>query len=177
MAYRLSYFPLLLFLSLITLPGCGTGKQASGASAGRGTTTFILVRHAEKDYGDDPILIPKGEARAERLRETLKNVDLAAVYSTNTKRTLSTARPTAEDHGLKTILYRSDLLPEFADKVKTLYRGKTVLIVGHSNTTPKMANYLTGTEDFPRFSETDYTNLYIVNLPRGGTPDVLKLRY
>ena len=177
----MTYRCLLLAFSLLTLltaSGCGPTKTPGVAgAAAKPMTTFYLVRHAEKDYGDDPILIPKGVARAERLKETLKNVELAAIYSTDTKRTMSTARPTAEDHGLKIIKYRPELLRELSDKLKTLYRGKAVLIVGHSNTTPAMTNYLADTDRFPRFSELDYTNLYIVNLPRGGTPNVQKLRY
>lgn len=139
--------------------------------------TFILVRHAEKDYGRDPILIEKGIERAERLKETLKNTDLDAVYSTDTKRTQLTAAPTAADKNLEVISYNPGALQEFATNLKRLYKGKTVLIVGHSNTTPAMANYLTDTNEHPRFSELDYTNLYVVTLPKIGKPRVLKLRF
>lgn len=167
-----------LIVTLLFLSGCTSPRKAAQEQFGdEQVTTFYLVRHAEKDYGDDPILIEKGVERAERLKEVLKNVDLAAVYSTNTKRTQSTAKPTADDHGLKTISYQPRLLRELSGKLRSLYRGKVVLIVGHSNTTPAMANYLTNSDEHPRFDERDYTNLYIVTLPRIGTPDVQKLRY
>ncbi len=164
---------LFLFLS-----GCVSSRKTAQQQFGEEqVTTFYLVRHAEKDYGDDPILTKEGQARAERLMETLKNVDLAAVYSTDTKRTQATARPTAEDHNLKIVSYRPSLMRELSEKLRSLYRGKVVLIVGHSNTTPAMANYLTDSDEHPRFSELDYTNLYVVTLPRIGAPDVQKLRY
>lgn len=140
-------------------------------------TTFILVRHAEKQMGDKPALTEAGTARAERLAFMLERVDLDAVYSTRTKRTRSTAEPTAASHNLRVIDYDARELEEFATKLKSLYKGKTVLVVGHSNTTPALANYLTGTDDFPRFSELDYTNYYVVTLPRIGAPRVLKMRY
>ncbi len=170
----------LLFLTLNVLffSGCTSARKAAQDQFGdEQVTTFYLVRHAEKDYGDDPILTKQGKERAERLMETLKNVDLAAVYSTDTKRTQSTAKPTAEDHDLKIVSYRPSLLRELSEKLRSLYRGKAVLIVGHSNTTPAMANYLTDSDEHPRFSELDYTNLYVVTLPRIGAPDVQKLRY
>ena len=160
------------------LSGCTSARKSAQEQFGNEpVTTFYLVRHAEKDYGDDPVLTKQGEERAERLKEILKNVDLAAVYSTDTKRTQSTARPTAEDHDLKIVSYRPTLLRELSEKLRSLYRGKVVLIVGHSNTTPAMTNYLTDSNEHPRFSELDYTNLYVVTLPRIGAPDVQKLRY
>jgi broad specificity phosphatase PhoE len=172
---RLSF--LLLFAGLF-LTSCTTGKKtAEDKYSQDDVSTFILVRHAEKDYGRDPILIEKGIERAERLKEILKNTSLDAVYSTKTKRTQQTAEPTAEEKNLNIISYSAAELQEFSKNLRRLYKGKTVLVVGHSNTTPAMANYLTETDDHPRFSELDYTNLYIVTLPRVGKPRVLKLRY
>ena len=169
--------PLLAILVLI-FSGCVSSRKTAQEQFGsEKVTTFYLVRHAEKDYGDDPVLTKQGTERAERLKETLKNVDLAAVYSTDTKRTMATAMPTAKDHDLKIVPYRPSLLRELSEKLRSLYRGKVVLIVGHSNTTPAMTNYLTDSDEHPRFSELDYTNLYLVTLPRIGAPDVQKLRY
>lgn len=168
---------LLLFAGLFLTSCTATKKTAEEKYNQDEVSTFILVRHAEKDYGRDPILIEKGIERAERLKEILKNTSLDAVYSTNTKRTQQTAEPTAKEKDLNIISYSAAELQEFAKNLKRLYKGKTVLVVGHSNTTPAMANYLTETDEYPRFSELDYTNLYVVTLPRIGKPRVLKLRY
>ncbi|TXF88578.1 histidine phosphatase family protein [Neolewinella aurantiaca] len=169
---------LLLTVTFLFLSSCTSARKAAQEQFGdEKVTTFYLVRHAEKDFGDDPILTPQGTERAERLKEIMKNVDLAAVYSTDTKRTQLTAKPTADDHGLKIVSYRPTLLKELSEKLRSLYRGKVVLIVGHSNTTPAMTNYLTDSNVHPRFSELDYTNFYLVTLPRIGAPDVQKLRY
>ncbi len=168
----------LLLVSGFVLTSCTSARKAAEEQfADDEVSTFILVRHAEKDYGRDPILIDIGVERAERLKEVLKNTDLDAVYSTDTRRTQQTAAPTATEKKLPVISYDPAALQDFAYNLKRLYKGKTVLIVGHSNTTPAMANYLTESDAYPRFSELDYTNLYIVTLPRIGKPRVLKLRF
>jgi len=167
---------LALLFALFT--NCDSSRQTLKQQlADKELTTFYLVRHAEKDYGDNPNLTKEGLARAERLKEMLKNIDLAAVYSTNTKRTLQTARPTADDHGLEIIQYNASPMEELSGKLRRQYKGRKVLIVGHSNTTPKMTNYLIQEQRFPRFSELDYTNFFIVNLPRVGAADVQELRF
>lgn len=174
----LTKLSLLLLFTGLFVSSCTSGKKTAEEKFGETeVSTFILVRHAEKDYGRDPILTKEGTERAERLKEILKNTSIDAVYSTDTKRTQLTAEPTAADKNLKIISYAASGLQDFSADLKRLYKGKTVLVVGHSNTTPAMANYLTNTDEYPRFSELDYTNLYVVTLPRIGKPRVLKLRY
>ena len=163
---------LLLFSSCDTLRT--TTKEELGAEA---VATFILVRHAEKEIGKKPGLTAAGQDRAERLAFMLERVDLDAVYSSPTKRTEMTATPTAAHHNLQIINYDPSLLQGFAKDLKRLYHGKTVLIVGHSNTTPALANYLAGTDEHPRFHELDYSNCYVVTIPRIGKPRVLKMRF
>lgn len=172
---RLLYLllPLLLLIS-----SCDTLRKTTKEELGsEAVATFILVRHAEKQIGKKPALTEAGEERAERLAFMLERVELDAVYSSPTKRTEMTATPTAESHNLKIINYDPSLLQDFAKDLKRLYHGKTVLVVGHSNTTPALANYLASTDEHPRFSELDYTNYYVVTVPRIGKPRVLKMRF
>lgn len=169
---------ILLLVGCISLFSCDPTRRMSELElADQGVSTFILVRHAEKDYGDDPVLIPKGKARAEKLKFMLERVDLDAVYSTNTKRTLSTAEPTADYHDLKIQEYSAMELSSLAIRLKNRHRGETVLVVGHSNTTPALASLLDKNEDYPRFSELDYTNYYVVTIPPKGKARVLKMRF
>jgi broad specificity phosphatase PhoE len=176
---KLTTFTLLfLFSVLLFVSGCGTAKKTTLEKlADKEVSTFILVRHAEKDYGRDPVLTDLGVERAERLREMLKNTDLDAIFSTETNRTQLTAKPTSEDKKILIQPYNAGLLEEFSDRLKRNFKGKTVLVVGHSNTTPAMANLLSSTVNHPRFSELDYTNMYIVTVPVAGQARVLKLRY
>ena len=55
-------------------------------------TTVYMVRHAEKEKGDDPALTDNGKKRAERLAKLLKNENVVKVYSTETRRTRRTHR-------------------------------------------------------------------------------------
>jgi hypothetical protein len=68
-------------------------------------TSVYLLRHAERPGGQDPDLTPEGQQRAQELVRVLKNVPVAAVYSTDTNRTRQTAQPLATDHGLTLQFY------------------------------------------------------------------------
>lgn len=140
-------------------------------------STFILVRHAEKDFGDKPNLTEEGRQRAAKLSMMLERVDLDAVYSTNTKRTLQTAEPVADYHDLKIQGYSAFELNQLAARLRNKHRGETVLVVGHSNTTPALASILDKANEYPRFSELDYTNYYVVTIPPRGATRVLKMRF
>lgn len=168
---------LFILLPLLVFSCDPTRRMTEAELADQAVSTFILVRHAEKDYGDDPNLTEKGKARADRLSEMLKRVDLGAVYSTNTKRTMQTAEPPAEYHDLEIQQYNALELNLLATRLRSRHRGETVLVVGHSNTTPALASILDKKEDYPRFSELDYTNLYVVTIPPKGETRVLKLRF
>ncbi|NJB85225.1 broad specificity phosphatase PhoE [Lewinella marina] len=163
---------------LLLLTGCDPARREAKANFGeQGVTTFILVRHAEKDYGTDPLLTPTGDSRAARLAEMLSQTELAAVYSTDTHRTRLTAAPAAEQAGLDTQIYDGQALTYFAHQLRRRHAGETVLVVGHSDTTPELANLLAKTETMARFSELDYGNLLVVSIPPVGKAGVLNLRY
>lgn len=131
-------------------------------------TTFILVRHAEKQGGSNPELTEAGVARAATLAERLRREKVVAVYSTGTKRTLATAGPTAAAHGLEIQQYDAGSLSQFAKELKQKHQGGTVLVVGHSNTTPALANYLSNSNEAPGISEDDFENIFRVKVRRNG---------
>ena len=168
------FFPLLL----VFLFACGpSGGETDGAETQDAVSTFILVRHAEKGDGDDPDLTPEGAARAERLRDRLAQEHVTKIYSTDTRRTRQTAAPTAEEAGLEVMVYSPDDLDGFARSLKQQSSGETVLIVGHSNTTPALANLLSETGQLTAFDDSDYGNLLIVSVPQTGKARVENLRY
>ncbi|NVJ96947.1 MAG: gamma subclass chorismate mutase AroQ [Alphaproteobacteria bacterium] len=105
-------------------------------------TTIYLVRHAEKasDGTRDPDLTPAGHERAQWIAHYLADRGLTAVFSTNYKRTRQTAAPTAKMAGLPVSIYDPRALEEFAAELKA--KDGTFLVVGHSNTTPHLANLL-----------------------------------
>lgn len=130
---------------------------------------LYLVRHAEKLEDSDPGLTAQGEARAAALAALLKDEAIIKVYSTDYKRTRQTAAPTAQQKGVDVSLYDPRAFREFAAKLKAefLEKGKSMLVVGHSNTTPYLATLLTG-QEFPMLSEDQYDHLYKVTLDEDG---------
>jgi len=138
---------------------------------------FYLVRHAEKqkDGTDDPALTDLGERRAETLAHILKAIDFTAIYSTNYKRTMATAAPTAAQKGMKITLYdaRPESLKAFSRMMQQ--QSGTYLIVGHSNTTPVVAGILSA-QNLPELEDHQYDHLYIVTV-NGTQKPKLKIHY
>jgi broad specificity phosphatase PhoE len=143
-------------------------------------TTVILVRHAEKAGApaNDPPLTPAGQKRAQRLAEYLKYANVNAVYSTPLARARETAGPLVD--GLKLKLEETQPTAQYAAntaaRIKQNNKGQTVLVVGHSNTTPALIKELTGI-DVPAISDPEYDNLYIVTIPVTGKPTVIRAKY
>ena len=130
------------------------------------TTTYYLIRHAEKDRTDktnrNPNLNEKGLERAKKWANHFKNIDLDAVYSTKYNRTMQTATPTAESKKLEILNYDPRKMYDSIFQQNT--KGKTVLVVGHSNTTPVFANKILGEKKYENMSDNDNASLYIVTI-------------
>lgn len=140
-------FVLLLF--------CATSSYAQ--------TTFILVRHAEKEANPvdpkDPFLSAEGQQRAQSLAKLLDRQTLDAIFSTNFNRTKNTVDPVAKAKGINIQTYESFKEGDL-EKLKT--SGGTILICGHSNTIPAIANLLIGKSQFSSYEDSDYGNLLII---------------
>jgi 2,3-bisphosphoglycerate-dependent phosphoglycerate mutase len=158
---------------LFCLISCLTTAQ----DAAEKPTTLILIRHAERgnDGTNDPPLADAGYARANNLVSVLKNTDIQAVYSSNYKRTKFTVGPIAQTKKLETKIYE----PMKEDEMKKILsdnKGKTILMVGHSNTTPWTANFLTGS-NLENFADTDYGNILIITFWDFGKTTMTWLNY
>lgn len=154
------YFKILLLLIFIS--SCSTKETE--------TTTYYLIRHAEKDRTDktnkNPNLNEKGLERAKKWEDYFSKIDLDAVYSTNYNRTMQTATPTAKSKNLEIINYNPR---EMYDSVfQTNTKGKIVLVVGHSNTTPVFANKILGERKYEWMNDNDNFSLFIVTV-KGST--------
>ena len=125
---------------------------------------FYLVRHAEKadDGTQDPELNEKGQARAILLYEMLKENPPAVIYSSPFKRSILTAQPIADSLGLEIQMYNPSDSPKLIDEIFSQHSGKKVLIVGHSNTIPGIANLLLWENTYPNLEENEYDKLFIV---------------
>ena len=130
------------------------------AQDGDGMFTIYLVRHAEKQSdSNDPPLTECGVERSESLSTLFDAVPFDAVYSTDYKRTQSTALPTAMDQGLMIQSYEPDALGKIAEEL--IRNGQDALVVGHSNTTAVLAGMLVG-EEMGAFDESIYNRVYQV---------------
>lgn len=127
---------------------------------------YYLIRHAEKDTTintSDPPLSQKGERRSIALYDMFRGTDLDLIYSTMTIRTISTVQEIADQKGMIIKAYNPRELRNMHSYIIDSTEAKRILIVGHANTTPVMANFLSDTEYFTSsFTEDEYDNLIIV---------------
>ncbi len=149
---------------------------SSGAAA---QATIFLVRHAERNDGGaggmavDPPLSAAGRARATALAAMLKDAKLTAVFATEFKRTQETALPAAQAHHLTVTNVKSDQEASLVEKLKAATGA--VLVVGHSNSVPKVIAGLGITTPLT-IGDTEFDNLFIV-MTWGDAPRMTRLRY
>ena len=129
-------------------------------------SSFYFIRHAEKDRSDktnrNPELTEAGHARAQKWSQVLKNVEFDIVYSTDYNRTQQTATPTAEKNNVKITSYDPRNIDGKAFIENNI--GKTVLVVGHSNTTPAFVNAVINEKKYEDIDDSNNANLYIVTI-------------
>ena len=124
-------FLLILFLS--------AGYYFAGAQpATFGKQARIyLVRHGEKDAGEDPSLTAAGNKRAGDLLHVLKNKKIAHIYVTEYRRTQQTADSLRILAAIDTVRYLADtaLIDNLIAQIHTHHdNNKSIQIIGHSNT-------------------------------------------
>ena len=155
----------LLAAALTPTPGCVSDKSQPGAAP----EMVLLVRHAEKakEPAEDPPLTPTGAQRAQDLAAALKDAGVTAIITTQLRRTRETAQPLADAQGLS-----PEIVPVGEDEdahaaaVAAAVRGHPggiVLVVGHSNTVPKIIAALGG-PSMPEICEALFANLFVLAL-------------
>jgi 2,3-bisphosphoglycerate-dependent phosphoglycerate mutase len=167
-----TFYLLLIFLFVFT----ASFTKAEAQKKSR-VTTVILLRHAEKQIiegNDNPPLSPAGIERSQRLQSTFPNVVPDIFYSTPFIRTQETLKPwaTALNKEIKT--YDSGKLLEFSEELLK-QQGKTIVVVGHSNTIPQLVNLLIHNEKYRQLPDDEYGTIYIVTIKRGnGKEKIIK---
>lgn len=165
---------LYILMSLIVLISM---VSVSNLHAQQDITTVILVRHAEKiDDSRDPELSEAGKQRAQKLAELLGSQNIDAIYSTDYIRTRDTCAPVSSQKQIEVNLY-DPRNTEQIDAMAVDNAGKTILVCGHSNSTPRLANHYLKSTVFSDFDESDYGNILIVTIPAQGSPAFIHLRY
>jgi phosphohistidine phosphatase SixA len=191
---RLSCTALVIVLSTL---GCAGRSVAVAQSA----TIVLLVRHAERASQDgNANLSPEGSARAEDLAGIARTLGVSVIYTTDLCRTAQTGHPAAVALGapLRIVATGSsaagldsctppivasrqtagDLSAEdLAKKILADHAGRTVLVVGHSNTVPALMGALLGASACPGpipleagrcvLPEDAYGDLFVVRVASG----------
>lgn len=172
----------LVLLLLAIFVAAPTAAQVPGRAAERATggTTVVIVRHAEKEAepAADPPLSAAGQARAVALADALADAGVVGIIVTPYERTRATARPLAERLGIQMVEVPVSRnmdahIAAVADAVRGFGSG-TVLVVGHSNTAPMIAEALSGIAQKP-MPESEYDRIILVQT--GSDPRLITLRF
>ena len=173
---------LLFFVAVLPLlaqmqsqmPAVAPAKTPPAAAKAANATTIYLVCHAEKlSPTGDSELSEAGRKRAACLATTLADANLHSIYTTEFKRTKDTATPSAKQMNVTaTVVPGADMEKLIAALQQET--GHNVLVVGHSNTLPKIIERLgAGTVTI---KDEEYDHLYIVTLVNGQA-SLASLRY
>ena len=160
-------FKILILLALICFSCKNETKETKLDNNLDVTTTFYLIRHAEKDLTTkiDPGLTRIGINRTKLWSNYFNDKSISKVYSTDFKRTIATAKPTAEKLKKKITFYQQNQITK-AQLLKN-NSGKNILIVGHSNTIPFLANKIIEKEVYNEIDEKEYDHLYEISIKNG----------
>jgi len=132
---------------------------------------ILLLRHAEKQAGKDPSLTDRGKQRAIWLADFLSEYQPNKLFTTDYKRTKETLAPLAKKQQITVVIYNPRELSAFAEKLKKL--NGTIVVAGHSNTTPKLAGLLTG-KKYKQFDEKEFDSYF--EIKRIDTQYIAKLK-
>lgn len=163
----------ILTLSLFLM--AFVSAQAQSSFYPEQETNLIFVRHAEKadDGTNDPSLNTKGVERSHKFAKLVdEEFEIAAIFSTPYKRTMETAQPLAGKLDQIINIYHPKDPAGLIELLKDSYNGGTVVVFGHSNTTPALTNMLLGIKKYDQLPEDEYGTYFIAKIhPDGAITD------
>lgn len=120
---------------------------------------IYVMRHLEREVGPDPDLNARGAANAAQLASWFERDPPRIIYVTPFKRTQQTAAPLAARLGIAPISYD----PKVPESMLAAVRAARhpVLIVGHSNTVPKLVEALGGPKASGDLADSDYGRIWV----------------
>ena len=168
-------------VGLLSLATVLAVQGGSGSAPAPAPTVVIVVRHAERAPGTgDPPISDVGQQRATALAEIGKLSGVSAIITTQLQRTRQTAAPLAEALKITPVVVptQSDLSKHAAEVAAAVRQqaGKTVLVVGHSNTVPAIVAALGGPK-LPDLCEPEYDGIFTLILEAGGGVRLVRTRY
>lgn len=129
---------------------------------------IVLVRHAEKAdaTSQDPGLSAEGKERAQRLIKRAGKYRPKEFYSTDFKRTRDTLAPLAAKRNKQVQTYDPRKAAELADRIMKS-PNKRIIVSGHSNTIPGLANLIAKKEVFKNLDDSEYSILWVIRIKKG----------
>lgn len=135
------------------------------------TTTYYFIRHAEKRRDNpsenNPELSEKGFERSKYWGEYFNNKKLDEFYTTDYLRTFQTIIPIVYPYKGKIKFYEAEDTM-FTDQFWSDTYGKSTIVVGHSNTTPKFVNQIIGKNKYESIPDTTNYRVYKVQIDKEG---------
>ena len=150
---------LFIFLAIIGF------QYSANAQREAGITKIFIVRHGEKEAGNNPVLTAAGNARAGDLMRRLQNEGIQKIYVSQYKRTQNTGDSLRLQLKIDTVHYGADTLCE--NLINAIMEhgdfGKTILIIAHSNTIPQIIRKF-GLTDYPfgDIPDNEFDNLFLI---------------
>jgi 2,3-bisphosphoglycerate-dependent phosphoglycerate mutase len=123
----------------------------------------------------DPPLSKEGEKRAGSIIELLRHYTPDAIYSTNYTRTKATVGPLAQKFNKEIQVYDPRNQNPLSEQLLQM-KGKTVVVVGHSNTTPGLVNLLIKENKYANLDDSVYNTYWIVTIT-DGKAEARELKY
>lgn len=143
-------------------------------------TTVIVVRHTERVDQNTDSLSAAGEARAQALARVLADARIAGIVTTQYRRSALTAAPAMAAFALTPVIVQAggrDMAAHgraVADAVRQ-FAGRTVLVIGHSNTVGPIIAALGG-PTIERICDNEHAHLFVVTL-RASEVSLIRSRY
>lgn len=146
---------------------------------------FYVVRHAEKDTGNNPELSIKGRVRAGDLHRVLQNRPIDLILVSQFRRTGMTGDSVRLYRNIEMKTYKADATGDGLFQLVASFNGKYkhILVIGHSNTVPVIVRRA-GASDYkvPELPDSVYDHLFSIGIKEGkiewslekfGVPSVL----
>jgi len=189
--FSIVFFSVAICFAIITVLSCAGISSVSSdpvLSPSGTTTTFILVRHAEraKEQGDSA-LTPAGKERAAALVGAIGNMGITAIYCPDRGRNRETAQPLADHLSLTLNLIPEARLAntrkfadEFVREVISKHPGGVIVWIGNNSPVDIWGGNLK--EIYQRLGGTDkgpskYDDLFIIKVPDKGGIQITKTTY
>jgi phosphohistidine phosphatase SixA len=89
------------------------------------------------------------------------------IYATEYKRAQSTVAPLSKKRNLPVKTYDAGQLKELAAEITSFKKGRRIVVVGHSNTTPALANLLVKADQYRPLDESEYDQIWLIRIKKG----------